>query len=204
MVPPEVGVAAGTLVGTGLAGTATASGIGVVGKGCWLATGSTVLASPLFVLSADFVVVSLPSVDCVADGWFASLPGEPPALALALSAFAFACGGPASALLLGSLAGGGLEALLPELPASAGAGVWSEWRGRGAGCGGGGVSATLFWLTKAPKRSFGGGWLDHGERCGAPWNATLDAASELTLNTKLPPGVEPHLGQQGPGQPESS
>ena len=51
----------------------------------------------------------------------------------------------------------------------------------------GALSAAVFWLTSAPKRSFAGGWPDRRDHCGAAWYAAFAAASEVTLNTGRPP-----------------
>jgi hypothetical protein len=91
------------------------------------------------------------------------------------------------------LAGWLADALFAGPELSAGGGVLSEWFGAGGWCA---VefallaSAAVLLSTSAPKMSFPGGWSERAERCAAPWNDTFAAASELTLNTGWPLGME--------------
>lgn len=106
--PPAEGVADGTLVGWLVTGMATATVISVVAvrPACWagIVASAVEVSSPLR-LSAGLEDPLFEGSDVVADGWVAALPAEP--LLALLPALAFALeGGPALALLLGSLFAG--------------------------------------------------------------------------------------------------
>jgi hypothetical protein len=103
---PEV-VAAGTFVAAGVTGSATATGFGVVAvrAACWARMVRSVAdVSPLADLSVDFAgSVFAASPDFVRDGWVAPAPVGPPVLALLELLALLSEGGPALALLFGSL-----------------------------------------------------------------------------------------------------
>ncbi|MGA2054513.1 MAG: hypothetical protein ABSG88_04350 [Bradyrhizobium sp.] len=195
--PPEAVAIAGALVAGVDVGTATATGVGVVGAlptCCARMVASTTVvsvSSPLDLWSSGFEVLDVVAV--VVD-WLVPLAVAPLPLALAgavASELSFD-GGPSFAALLESpLAGGGgvgaalllaLLALLLALLAgaalsAAGGGASGPFCAGGAGGDAAVESFCVFWLTKFPKRSFAGGVLDRVSQDGAAWNAALAAAA---------------------------
>ncbi|MGA9091616.1 MAG: hypothetical protein WB420_21190 [Bradyrhizobium sp.] len=178
---PDAG-AAGTFAAAVVTGMATATGFGVVAvrAACWARTvRSTAEVSPPADLSVDFAGSAFGApVDLAWDGWVAAVPVGPLLLAL------LSDGGPALALLFGSLLAAWLAAAFAAPALSAGGGALLLRRcGAGGGGGAVAVSAEVFCCTSPLKTSFAGGWSDRVDHCGAAWNAAFAAASEVTLHT---------------------
>jgi hypothetical protein len=205
--PPEVGAVAGVLAVD--VGTATATGVGVVGAlpaCCARMVASTPVASAsssLDLWPSEFEVLDV-AVVVVVD-WLVPLAAAPLLLALAgggASELSLLDGGPSLAALLESLLACGVGALLLALLAlllalfagaalsAAGGGVSAPFCAGGGGGGAAVASFGVFWLTRSPKRSFASGALDRVGRDGAAWNAALAAASWVALSTGRPPARE--------------